>query len=191
MQSFQPGTFTYNSTTSQFSFSGILYRTIPSYSTEPLTARFSIEGGRWNPPNAYLVLYTYGAVPTAQVAFTTYALNLGIDIANINPEFQRDLVVLQMNVNNLADIATNVGIQKFGLPPEYPIGFESEAAWATTRPIGTAIYAAGAAGVVTRSARLSDWSGTIEGWAEVAVFPDRSEAPVLVERLAFSDWFYT
>jgi RES domain-containing protein len=189
-QSFQPGTFAYNATTTQFAFSGVLYRTIPSYSNEPLTARFSIEGGRWNPPNTHLVLYTYSAVQTAQVAFTNYALNLGIDIANVNPEFHRDMVVLQLNLDHLADVATNMGLQNFGLPQEYPVGFKSEADWTKTRPIGQKIYASGAGGIVTRSASLSEWSGPIEGWAEVAVFPDRCEAPVLVERLAFSDWFY-
>lgn len=191
MQSFQPGTFAYNATTTQFAFNGILYRTIPSYSIEPLTARFSINGGRWNPPNTHLVLYTYSAVHTAQVAFTNYALNLGVDVANINPEFQRDLVVLQLNANQLADVATNFGLQNVGLPPEYPIGYKSEADWAKTRPIGQGIYASGARGIVTRSASLTDWSGPIEGWAEIAVFPDRCEAPVILQRLAFSDWFYT
>jgi hypothetical protein len=191
MIAFQPGTFAHNATTTEFAFSGILYRTIPSYSAEPLTARYSIAGGRWNPPNTYHVLYTYGAVETAQVAYSNYALTLGVDIANVNPEFQRDLVVLQLNATQLADVATSTGLQNFGLPPDYPIGFQTEADWAKTRPIGEGIYAGGSVGIVTRSASLSDWSGPIDRWAEVVVFPERCEAPVLVKRLAFSDWFYT
>lgn len=191
MQIYEPGTFTYNTAAAEFGFNGVLYRAIPSYSTEPLAARFSLAGGRWNHPNTYLMLYTYSAVETAQVALTNYALNLGVDVANVNPEFQRDLVVLQLSVDNLADVATPAGLKSHGLPVEYPIGFQNEAAWATTRPIGQSIYTNGAAGIVTRSASLSEWSGPMATWAEVAVFPDRCQEPVIVERLPFSDWFYT
>lgn len=190
MQNYQAGVFTYNATTADFAFNGVLYRTIPSHSNEPLTPRFSIEGGRWNWPNTHLVLHTYSAFQTAQVAFSNGALNLGIDLANVNPEFQKDLLVLQLNVNHLADVATNGGLQNFGLPTEYPIGFQQEDAWSTTRPIGDRIHASTATGLVTRSASLSQWSGPMAAWAEVILFPNRTDDPVLLERIAFKDWFY-
>jgi hypothetical protein len=190
MQIYQPGEFTYHATNADFAFNGVLYRTIPSYSNEPLTARFSIEGGRWNWPNTNLVFYTYSAFQTAQVAFINSAMNLGVDIANVNPAYQRDLLVLQINANNLADLATDGGLQNFSLPIGYPIGFQQEEAWSITRSIGDRIFASTASGLVTRSASLSQWVGPIQSWAEVALFPDRIAPPVLLDRIEFKDWFY-
>jgi hypothetical protein len=190
MANYQPGVFTYNATTADFSFNGVLYRHVPSYTDEPLTPRFSSVGGRWNQPNSHLLIHTYTSFQTAQVAITNQAYVEGFDWEAVNPSFQQDLLVLQLNVNHLADLATNGGLQSFGLPIEYPLGFQNDHGWSTTRPIGHGIFSGTASGLVTRSASLSQWNGAMEDWAEVVLFPDRSDTPVLLERIPFRDWYY-
>lgn len=190
MAAYEPGVFTYNATTSDYSFSGVLYRHIPAYSDEPLTARFSIVGGRWNQPNSYLLFHTYSSVQTAQLALTNQANAVPFDWEAVNPEYQKDLLVLRLTVNHLADLATSGGLQNYGLPIEYPIGFEEEDAWTTTRPIGQRVLSSAAAGLVTRSASVSQWTSPMVDWAEVVLFPDRSDPPLLLERIPFRDWYY-
>jgi len=189
MITYTAGTFTHNVTNSTFTYFGTAYRTVPHDATEPLTAQYSIGGGRWNAPQTNLILYTFTNVSTAQMFLTHQAHVWGFDWTSVNPEKQQDLLIMQLNVDNLADLATNAGLQFYDLPIQYPTGLQNDTAWPITQPIGQRVFASGLSGLVTRSASSPGWSGAMTEWGEVAVFPDRVSSVVLLERVRFSDWY--
>jgi hypothetical protein len=184
------GNFEYNSTTLSYGYTGIVYRAIPHYSDEPLSARYSSGGGRWNAAGTNLMFYTFTNIETAQLFLTNQAYTEGFEWEAVEPSKQRDLVVMEITAANLADLATSSGLAQFGLPSNYPVGFERDASWSYTQPIGARVYAAPYAGLVTRSASWTQWTGPITDWAEIGVFPDRIPTPVLLDRIPFDRWYH-
>lgn len=170
-------------------FQGNLYRSVPHSSQTPLSTDYAYNyGGRWNPPGTYPVMYTSTSVDGAKAFVDWQADFFGIGWADRAPEDQPDLLVLTFNAT-LADVATDSGLALHGLPKTYPLGYQSPSAWTITQPIGVSICATGVAGLVTRSASMSNWSGPITEWAEVAIFAQQAPKPVLVDRFAYSDWY--
>ena len=168
---------------------GNIYRIIPHSSQTPLSSSYASDlGGRWNGPGTFPVLYTSASMAAAR-AFVNWQVNFGgIDLADWAPEDQPDLLVLSIEAA-FADVASDSGLKFYGLPTPYPIGYLGSEAWTSTQPIGAAIYSAGWPGLVTRSATMSDWSGPIHEWAEVAIFTGQAPTPALVERIDYKDWY--
>jgi hypothetical protein len=184
------GTLTYNANVSTFDFAGTFFRLIPHGSNEPLTSIHSLDGGRWNPRGTFQAFYAFTAPGTASQYMRAQETLLSFSWDEVQPDQQKDLLVLNWNVPGLADVATPQGLATYQLPNTYPIGFEQQSAWTTTQPIGLRIYNAGMPGLVARSASLRDFSASIINWAEVAVFPDRVDPPILLARIPFSEWFH-
>jgi RES domain-containing protein len=183
------GTLTHNSTTVTFDFAGTTFRLIPHSSTEPLSTTYSLGGGRWNPPNAFEVMYSFTNTTTARqymIALETYG---GFSWLAAQPEKQLDLVVLNWNVLGLVDLATNEGLAVYNLPPSYPSGFQDDSSWPRTQPIGAAIHGADAIGLVARSASATNFAQPVINWAELAMFTHRAPVPEVVERISFDDWY--
>ncbi len=169
------------------SYSGTLFRVIPNNAIDPPSTEFAGErGGRWNPPNSFPVLYTF----TNQALAREYAesqLAAGVmTIDEAEPEALPDLLVLTRDYPRLVDAASDAGLQALSLPSTYPVGFVGT--WAATQPIGLALYTAGNAGLVTRSASATSWNGPLVNWGEVAIFVDNAPPPTLLERVSFKDW---
>ena len=168
---------------------GYVFRAIPHSSQTPLSGDFAYaKGGRWNAAGTYPVLYTTGTIATAQAFVNWQAQYYGFDWMDRSPEDQPDLLVLQVD-GAFADVATNSGLAFYSLPETYPLGYLGPETWSTTQPIGAAIWTAGWPGLVTRSASLSDWSGKMNEWAELALFADQSPPPRLIDRIEFRDWY--
>ena len=188
--SYQPGTLTFNETTTTFDFSGTAFRLIPHGSNDPLSTSYSLRGGRWNASSSYEVMYTFTATTTAREFMSSQEAYGAFSWQEIQPEFQLDLLVLDWSVSGMADLATDGGLNAYGLPSSYPVGYESPASWSTTQPIGMTIHNTAAAGLVARSASATDFSGPTINWAELAVFPERTAPPRLEARIAFADWYF-
>jgi len=180
-------TFVLNEGTIQVN--GTLFRAIPHGSQTPLSSQYAYQyGGRWNAPGSYPVLYTSGSVAGVRAYVDWQASYYGVDLADWAPEDQPDLLVLSIQ-GSYANVATNSGLTFYGLPTSYPIGYLGQEAWTFTQPIGATIYADGWAGLVTRSATASSWSGSMHEWAEVALFTERAQSPVLIDRFDYRAWY--
>ncbi|SRR6266851_193358 len=167
---------------------GTVFRAIPHGSATPLSSQYAYEyGGRWNAAGSYPVLYTSSSVAGARAYVDWQASYYGVNLADWAPEDQPDLLVISIE-GSYADIATNPGLTFYGLPTTYPVGYLGQEAWTITQPIGAFIYAEGWAGLVTRSATAASWSGSMDQWAEVALFTERAASPVLIDRLDYRAW---
>jgi hypothetical protein len=184
------GTFELTSPYQQaFTFTGLLFRCIPNSSQTPLAANFALTaGGRWNPAGSFAVLYTCASVEVARSFVNARAQKYGVPWNERPREEQPDLLVLNLNAT-FTDVATDSGLQRYGLPVSYPVGYQLESSYVITQPIGQAIFNSGASGLVARSATSSSWTGSIPQWAEVAIFVDHSDSPQVVDRVPYADWY--
>jgi hypothetical protein len=172
-----------------FGFIGTVFRCIPTSSSDPLDASFStVTGGRWSLPATYPVLHTFTSPQTAHQWLDARWSSIGLTPDDLPAEKLPDLAVMNVQFQSLADLATNSGLQWFGLPTTYPVGFETSSAYPVTRPIGARAYGLGHQGIVTRSASAQRWDGPMLTWSEIAIFPDLAPRPVLVDRLPYKRW---
>jgi RES domain-containing protein len=170
-------------------FHGQVVRCIPHSANEPLSGTPSREyGGRWNPPGSFPVLYTFLSDKLARTWVEARLAHGGITLNEAQPEALPDLLLLECRLDKLADLTTEAGLEDVGLPNTYPVGFETDAAYSTTRPIGMAIYNAGVQGIFTRSATATTWNGPVANWGEIAIFTDYASQPTLIERLSYDRW---
>ena len=104
------------------------------------------------------------------------------------PERLPDLLVLELELDNMADLASTTGLEEVGLPSTYPIGYTTTSAWTVTQTVGATIHDAGHTSILTRSATATQWTGQVETWAEIAIFTDQAPKPALTERIPYGDW---
>lgn len=171
------------------SFLGTVFRCIPSSSTTPLSSSYSVTyGGRWNASGTYPVLYTFLSQNLAATWYYNTLTSAGLTINEVQPEQLPDLIVLNCDLSNVADLTTDEGLSEVGLPAEYPEGFRGQEAWVTTQPIGATVYHSGHTSILTRSASAPSWEGSMVNWAELAIFADHAPEPELVDRINHEDW---
>ena len=104
------------------------------------------------------------------------------------PERLPDLLVLELELDNIADLARTIGLEEVGLPSTYPVGYTTTSAWTVTQTVGATIHDAGHTSILTRSATATQWTGQVETWAEIAIFTDQAPKPTLTERIPYGDW---
>lgn len=109
-------------------------------------------------------------------------------LTEVQPESLPDLLVLDLELDNVADLAGNAGLGEVGLPSTYPEGYTGSSGWTVTQSVGAIIHEAGHTSILTRSASATEWSGQVEAWAEIAVFTDQAPKPKLTERIPSGDW---
>jgi hypothetical protein len=156
-----------------------------------LTASYSVLGGgnRWNTATGPVTLYTFTALSSARSFQLAQSVFYGRPLEDRPPEVLPDIVIFNTSIS-VTNVATSAGLATFGLPVTYPVGFETPDAYVTTQPIGQQIFAAGAFGLVTRSATLARWDGPMTEWAEVAIFTERFSEFSFVGRYPWDQWFY-
>jgi RES domain-containing protein len=168
-------------------YSGTGYRCIPSSSSTPLATEYSVTyGGRWNSPGSYPVMYTFLSPQLARQWVSTNLSPYTVD--EVQPERLPDLLVLELELDNMADLASTTGLEEVGLPSTYPIGYTTTSAWTVTQTVGATIHDAGHTSILTRSATATQWTGQVETWAEIAIFTDQAPKPALTERIPYGDW---
>jgi len=168
-------------------YSGAAFRCIPSSSTTPLSTDYSVAyGGRWNAAGTYPTMYTFLSTQLAQQWVSANLSPYSLD--EVQPERLPDLLVLDLELDNVADLTGNAGLGEVGLPRTYPAGYAGTSAWTVTQSVGAIIHDAGHTSVLTRSATASEWSGQVEAWAEIAIFTDHAPKPTFTERIPAGDW---
>src|SRR5207302_1800720 len=118
---------------------GVVYRSIPhgDGTNNPLDgSRAKADGGRWNPPGSFEVIYTSCSL-RAQIAFLReHYRNESINPWEQPEEKQRDLHDLHVDQDGLVDAVNDRGLVGLGLPETYPLGVSYD----TTRRVGQRLY---------------------------------------------------
>jgi RES domain-containing protein len=144
---------------------------------------------RWNPPDAFEVLYACCSEDVARaIALDTFRY-AGIVIDDLQPEVRPQLAEIGWG-GEVVDMASPEGVQAAGFPPTYPTGADHR----RTQPCAVRWHAAGHEGVVCRSASMgrlgrSSWEGSHQAWSELAVFVEAAQrAPRLLRRRGDLTW---
>ncbi len=125
------------------------------------------EGGRWNPPGSFPVLYTSCTEAVAIANLRHRYRGSPFQPWELDEADQADLYGLDVDQDRLVDAVSNAALAGIGLPSTYPDNVGHE----ITRPIGARLYAETNAGVWCRSA--ADRTGE-----EVALFVDEDHAAI-------------
>lgn len=146
------------------------------------------EGGRWNSPASFPVLYACCSETVARAIVYERLHRAGVVLADLRDATRPQLVEIGWT-GTLVDAASPRGLAAAGLPAEYPdaVGYDR------TRPLGAAWVASGHEGVVCRSAALSragvrSWSGDHRPWGEAALFIGNTAPPRLLRRRRDLKW---
>lgn len=155
---------------------------------DPLDPGFAAaNGGRWNPPGSFPVLYLNEDLVTARVNTTRF-----LEGKPYRPEDLRDdnaPVLVEATLprrQDVADIHSPAGVRHAGLPTTYPIdGSGQVVGHDRCQAVGVAVHEAGLRGVRCRSA-----NGPFGAGRELAWFPARGSRAHPGATRRFSSWFW-
>jgi len=133
-------------------------------------------------------MYTFMSQTLARTWWFNTLTSAGLTMNDVQPERLPDLIVLDCDFDNVADLSVDVGLSEMGLPTTYPNGFRGSDSYVVTQPVGAAIYESGHTSVLTRSASATTWEEPMFNWAELAIFTEQAPEPVLVDRISYGDW---
>lgn len=155
----------------------------------PLDASHSHrEGGRWNAPGAFAVLYASCSEAVARAITYERLDRAGVVLADLQPASLPQLVEIAWK-GSLVDVFSKRGVAACGLSADYPEG----TGYDRTRPLGAALAASGHPGLLCRSATLSragvrTWPADHRPWGEVALFVASARLPRLLRRRRDFAW---
>lgn len=155
---------------------------------DPLDPSFSVEqGGRWNPPGSFPVVYLCATVKVARENVLRHFDGLSYGVLDVQPERRPDLVGTTVPRRHAVDAVTDAGCRSVGLPTTYPFdGRGRRIGWRRTQPIGLAAWEAGERAIACRSAALARG----ERGEELAWFArGRRDRLRVGTRRPFDEWF--
>jgi RES domain-containing protein len=168
-----------------------IYRVVRRSWADPIDASFSRRPGtnnRWN-TREFPALYCCCSGEVAKAVANDVFRVTGSTLADLQEGAYPQLVEIQWQ-SDPVDMTVEVAIVAAGFPRDYPIGVE----YAQTQGAAVKWHAAGATGVVCRSASMSrlgftDWRGDHAKWGEIAIYPDNcGSKPALLQRRSDLDW---
>lgn len=164
---------------------GLYYRVVDPSWRDPFDTSYSKRnGGRWNEPNNFGVLYLNASI---DVAAARARRNFEGEIAtlyDLAPQQRPDLAVVKLTVARFVDAITNDGLRSLQLPVAYP----KRVGHRRCQAIGLRAYARRENGIAYRSDVT--WPETGEG-EELALFDTSKRRARGRERLHFSKWYPT
>lgn len=154
---------------------------------DPLSGDHSRRGGgRWNPPQAFAVVYLNGSTDVARAQVRHKLEPRGIRPEDLDPDQGPLLVHTDVPEGRYVDAITDGGLAALGLPESYPFDTAGKAIpHSVCQPIGRRAWEADEPGIACRSAA----SGVPAGGEELAYFPGQ---PLAIRRNEkFADWFWS
>ena len=159
----------------------------PSWN-DPLDTSYSkAKGGRWNAPGGFGVLYLNTSDRMARAQVDHKLAGQPLDIDDLDPAEQHDLVDVEVAVGDFLDCVSDAGLQAVGLPASYPVdGSGATVGHAVCQPVGASAYAEPLRGVACRSVARRAAADD----EELGVF-DRDVASTVrrIARRTFSEWY--
>lgn len=159
---------------------------------DPLDGSYSAtEGGRWNPPNSYAVLYLNEDVNTARVNLTLFAADQPYEPEDLLEEAAPILVPVSLPADQtVADLTSAEGLVAVGLAASYPKGSDGLLIdHQRCHPIGQAAHDSGLDGLHVRCARSSNSEHHELAWFPSPAQRQRTAAAQAGRPIPFSDWY--
>jgi RES domain-containing protein len=160
----------------------------PSWA-DPLDAAYSArDGGRWNPPGGFGVLYLNRDVRVARLQVLHKLRGQPYAVEDLDEAEQHDLVSVEIAARNWLDCVTDSGLEVVGLPVTYPRHPNNRGVrHATCQQVGQAAFDDGKPGVACRSAAID----ALQTDEELAIFDREVSSSVRMSgRQSFADWFW-
>ncbi len=154
----------------------------------PLDGTYARDnGGRWNRPGSYPVVYLNRSLRTARLNCLHKYRDLPYGPEDLDEAEAPVLVATDVADGQHADCISDTGLEGWGLPTSYPQHPDGEPVrWEECRPVGEAAHGAGLDGVACRSAA----EGARPDDDELAYFERDDAALEPAERVPFRDWFW-
>lgn len=165
-------------------YRGSVYRMVPASNANPTDTRFSADvrfspnGGRWNPPGTFEVLYTACHLDVCRLMYLKWLAGKGVDYDDLNPSQRRKVWELVADQSDLVDAVTDAGLLELGLRADYPRGVDHDA----TQPIGARLQSERRPGIECRSA-------VAPARQEIAIFSGNAPLPTVVAQLDDTVWW--
>lgn len=155
---------------------------------DPLDGAYARDnGGRWNRPGSYPVVYLNRTLKAARLNCLHKYRDLPYGPEDLDESEAPVLVATDVPDGEHADCISDSGLKGWNLPTSYPrLPDDRPVSWEDCWPVGEASHAAGLDGIACRSA--AEGAGPDDH--ELAYF-ERDNALEPVSRVAFSDWFWT
>jgi hypothetical protein len=157
--------------------------------TDPLDTTYSkARGGRWNPPNAFGVLYLNRGLRVARLRVEHKLAGHPYGLEDLDEAEQHDLVDVEVPRRAWLDCVSAAGLIAVALPASYPRHPDGGVVGhSECQMIGQAALDGGRPGVACRSAAR----GATTADEELAVFADADGPTVtMTGRRPFGDWFW-
>jgi hypothetical protein len=155
---------------------------------DPLDPSYARDnGGHWNPPKSYRVLYFSEDLRTARAQLEELFAGWPVNVEDLADDAPYVLVVAVIpKRQKAADSVSVQGLTALGLPPSYPVDARGRViARKRCQLIGAAVFDAALHGVWCRSAKIRDGTGR-----ELAWFPRaRAKARALREPVRLRAWW--
>src|SRR5712691_5273972 len=92
---------------------GTVYRCIPNSSDAPLSTEYTVrDGGRWNAPGAHPVMYTFLSQTLARSWVEASLASVALTLNDAQPDKLPDLLLLECELENVANLTTNEGLME-------------------------------------------------------------------------------
>lgn len=156
----------------------------PSWS-DPLDGSYAAKnGGRWNPPGSFGVVYLNANWDVARANVRRKFRGLPYGPESLEPLEAPILVETEIAVDDYVDIITDDGCKAAGLPTSYPTDGGVEVPRSRCQPIGVSAWDEGAPGIACRSAA---WVGPL--YAEELAWFERGGSLSIRQTHRFEDWY--
>jgi hypothetical protein len=144
-----------------------------------------MQGGRWNPPNAFPTLYFNADVRTARLQVERLCEGMPFSPEDLADDAYTLVPARLPPSQRAADAVSPPGLASLGLPTSYPLDeFGKAVDHAVCQATGKRVHGSGLNGVWCRSAASTDGHGR-----ELAWFPGTRAAQALRKQpIAFGQW---
>ena len=172
----------------RISCSGVAQRVVDPAWADPLDpVSAAHEGGRWNPPGSFGVLYLNLGEDVARANVARLFAGLPYGPEDLDPDTAPMLVEVTLPEEDDVDAVTTDGLAQLGLPASYPLDAVGVTVpRSTCQPIGQMLWEVGELGVVCLSAAFGAESGRELAWF---ASPGRTRLAVKARR-PFNNWFW-
>jgi hypothetical protein len=149
----------------------------------PLEGRYAARnGGRWNPPDSFPVVYLCRDAAVARAHVLRRFDGLPYSPLDLRPDRRPALVETDLGEDRFVDVVTDAGCRAASLPATYPrAAGGGEVGWDRCQPIGWAAWDQSEPGIACRSAA---------GPGEELAWFQRGRSRLRVRRRrTFDQWF--
>lgn len=153
---------------------------------DPLDGSYSVrQGGRWNAPGTFGVVYLNRTIEVARANVRRLFAGQPYGPEDLDPREAPVLVDTTVPKADFVDVLSDAGCRAAGLPATYPLEDGEPIPHRRCQPIGQRAWDEGWPGIACRSAA----AGCDRDDEELAWF-EREESLVAATTRAFDDWFW-